>query len=130
MLRIAGSSTWPWDRPTFTIGQVDKALEKATRIPSSIVEVHVPLWRRFLETPYPDTLSVSVQEIPSTMGGIRLVILCASSDSAAALVANLYVALRAVRGDPDELVKSLETRSTSGETYMHAIACIPGSVRG
>jgi hypothetical protein len=130
LLRMAAASSWPWDAPSFLREWIDRALERARRVPGLCVEVPVPWWRRLLGTPYPDALSVSLEELPSAAGPIRLVVLCASSDSPAVLVSNLLLAVRVVGGRPDELVKTLETRGVGNGMHLHAIACIPGSVKG
>lgn len=131
LLRLAAKSKWPWDSPTFRSEWIGDSFERACRTPGLVVVVEVSWWARFTGTPWPDTLSVAVEELPSPMGGaIRMVVLCASSDSAAALVSNLMLALRTVGGTPDQLVKTLEQRKRSGAGFMHAIACIPGSAKG
>jgi len=59
-----------------------------------------------------------------------MIVLCATSDSAAVLVANLALALRVTGGNPEELVKSFELRKSAAGVFMQAIAFIPGSVKG
>lgn len=128
---IARNSLGMWDSPSILREWIDAAFGKAIQLTGATIEVRVPWWRRILGTPYPDTLSVRLDSLPNPGGGaIRMIVLCATSDSAAVLVANLALALRVTGGNPGELVKSFEIRKSAGVVFMHAIAFIPGSVKG